>query len=64
MKVDELIQLLQAFNPEMKVVMKRLDSRLEDFVSCYEGLVCQGRACKCDRSRMAGYVNLTPRISI
>lgn len=64
MKVDELIQLLQAFNPEMKVVMKRLESHLEDIVSCYEGLGCQGQACKCDRSRMAGNVNLNPRISI
>ncbi len=42
MKVGELIQLLQAFNPEMKVVMTRSDSGLEDIVFCYEDLVCQG----------------------
>ncbi|MBA1215903.1 hypothetical protein [Pseudomonas fulva] len=43
MKVGELIQLLQAFDPEMKVVMSRSDSGLEDVVACYEDLVCQGR---------------------
>ena len=43
MKVGELIQLLQAFDPEMKVVMSRSDSGLEDVVACYEDLVSQGR---------------------
>lgn len=43
MKVVELIQLLQAFNPETKVLMTRSDSGLEDVVDCYEDLVCQGR---------------------
>lgn len=43
MKVGELIQLLQAFDPEMKVLMTRSDSGLEDVVACYEDLVCQRR---------------------
>lgn len=43
MKIGELIQLLQAFDPEMKVLMTRSDSGLEDVVACYEDLVCQGR---------------------
>lgn len=43
MKVVELIQLLQSFDPEMKVLMTRSDSGLEDIVTCYEDLVCKGR---------------------
>ncbi|MDP9523609.1 hypothetical protein [Pseudomonas putida] len=43
MKVAELIQLLQAFNPQTKVLMTRSDSGLEDVVDCYEDLVCEGR---------------------
>jgi len=43
MKVAELIQLLQAFNPGTKMLMTRSDSGLEDIVDCYEDLVCQGR---------------------
>lgn len=43
MKVGELIQLLQAFDFEMKVLMTRSDTGLEDVVACYEDLVCQGR---------------------
>ncbi|WP_049273594.1 hypothetical protein [Pseudomonas putida] len=43
MKVVELIQLLQSFDPEMKVLMTRSDSGLEDAVACYEDQVCQGR---------------------
>lgn len=50
MKVGVLIQLLQAFDPEMKVLMTRSDMGLEDVVACYDDLVCQGRVCKCDRS--------------
>lgn len=42
MKVGELMQLLQAFNPEMKVLMTRSYSGLEGVVACYEELVCQG----------------------
>ncbi|PVZ42580.1 hypothetical protein [Pseudomonas sp. CC120222-01a] len=42
MKVGELIQLLQAFDPEMKVVMSRSDSGLEDVMACYEDLICEG----------------------
>jgi hypothetical protein len=37
MKVGELIQYLQPFDPEMKVLMTRSDSGLEDVVVCYEG---------------------------
>ncbi|EJT86025.1 hypothetical protein [Pseudomonas asiatica] len=43
MKVGELIQLLQAFDPEIKVLMTRSDTGLDDVVACYEDLVCQGR---------------------
>lgn len=43
MKVGELIQLLQAFDPEMKVLMTRSDAGLEDVVACYDDLVCEGR---------------------
>ncbi|MFG0766831.1 hypothetical protein ACF8Q9_08150 [Pseudomonas sp. TYF_15] len=43
MKVVELIQLLQSFDPEMKVLMTRSDSGLEDVVACYEDLAFQGR---------------------
>lgn len=43
MKVGELIQLLQAFDPEMKVLMARSDTSLEDVVACYDELVCEGR---------------------
>lgn len=43
MKVGELIQLLQAFDPEMKVLMTRSDTGLENVVACYDDLVCQGR---------------------
>lgn len=42
MNVGELIQLLQAFDPEMKVVMSRSDSGLEDVMACYEDLICEG----------------------
>lgn len=43
MKVAELILLLQACDPEMKVQMTRSDTGLEDDVACYDDLVCQGR---------------------
>lgn len=43
MKVGKLIQLLQAFDHEMKVLMTRSDTGLEDVVACYKDLVCQGR---------------------
>ncbi|MFJ4445088.1 hypothetical protein ACIPZ8_23755 [Pseudomonas sp. NPDC089422] len=49
MKVAELIQLLQAFNLETKVLMTRSDSGLEDVVDCYEDLVCQGRVFRYDQ---------------
>ncbi|MGJ7547592.1 hypothetical protein [Pseudomonas alloputida] len=49
MKVGELIQLLQAFDPEMKVLMTRSDTGLEDVVACYDDLVCQGRVAGYDR---------------
>ncbi|UVL05973.1 hypothetical protein [Pseudomonas sp. B21-047] len=49
MKVDELIQLLQAFDPEIKVLMTRSDTGLEDVVACYEDLVCQGRVAGYDQ---------------
>lgn len=49
MKVVELIQLLQAFNPDTKVVMTRSDFGLEDIVACYEDLVCQGRVAGYDQ---------------
>lgn len=43
MKVVELIQMLQALDPHMKVLLTRSDPGLEDVVTCYEDLVCQGR---------------------
>ncbi|QDR68465.1 MULTISPECIES: hypothetical protein [Pseudomonas] len=49
MKVGELIQLLQAFDPEMKVLMTRSDTGLEDVVACYDDLVCQGRVAGYDQ---------------
>lgn len=49
MKVVELIQMLQAFDPHMKVLMTRSDSGLEDVVACYEDLVCQGRVAGYDQ---------------
>ncbi|WP_338444707.1 hypothetical protein QCL51_07135 [Pseudomonas sp. LTR0] len=49
MKVAELTQLLQAFDPETKVLMTRSDSGLEDIVDCYEDLVRQGRVFRYDQ---------------
>lgn len=49
MKVGELIQLLQAFDPEMKVLVTRSDTGLEDVVACYDDLVCQGRVAGYDQ---------------
>ncbi|HDS1693003.1 TPA: hypothetical protein QEM72_003547, partial [Pseudomonas putida] len=49
MKVGELIQLLQAFDPEMKVLMTRSDTGLEDIVACYDDLVCEGRVAGYDQ---------------
>lgn len=49
MKVGELIQLLQAFDPEMKVLMTRSDTGLEDVVACYDDLVCEGRVAGYDQ---------------
>lgn len=49
MKVAELIHLLQAFDPETKVVMTRSDSGMEDIADCYEDLVCQGRVARYDQ---------------
>ena len=60
MKVAELTQLLQAFDHEMKVLMTRSDTRLENVVACYDDLVCQGRVYKCDRSRIAGECHSDP----
>ena len=64
MKVGDLIQLLQAFDPEMKVLMTLSDTGLEDVVACYGDLVCQGRVCKCDQSRIAGECHSDPCISV
>lgn len=49
MKVGELIQLLQAFDPEMKVLMTRSDTGLEDVVACCDDLVCEGRVAGYDQ---------------
>ncbi|WP_238066769.1 hypothetical protein [Pseudomonas shirazica] len=49
MKVGELIQLLQAFDPGMKMLMTRSDTGLEDVVACYDDLVCQGRVAGYDQ---------------
>ncbi|MEI2594602.1 hypothetical protein, partial [Pediococcus acidilactici] len=49
MKVAELTQLLQAFDPEMKVLMTRSDTGLEDIVACYDDLVCEGRVAGYDQ---------------
>ncbi|WP_369987555.1 hypothetical protein [Pseudomonas xanthosomatis] len=49
MKVGELIHLLQTFDPEMKVLMIRSDTGLEDVAACYGDLVCQGRVAKYDQ---------------
>ncbi|WP_455886173.1 hypothetical protein [Pseudomonas rustica] len=49
MKAGQLIQLLQTFDPEMKVLMTRSDTGLEDVVACYEDLVCQGRVAGYDQ---------------
>ncbi|MDH1692605.1 hypothetical protein [Pseudomonas sp. GD03766] len=54
MKIADLIQLLQAFDPEMKVLITRSDTGLEDVVACYEDLVCQGRVAGYDQ--LDGYV--------
>lgn len=49
MKVGELVQLLQAFDPEMKVLMTRSDTGLEDVIACYDDLVCQRRVAGYDQ---------------
>lgn len=49
MKVGELICLLQTFDPEMKVLVTRSDTGLEDVVACYDDLVCQGRVAGYDQ---------------
>lgn len=49
MKVGDLIQHLQAFDTEMKVLMTRSDTGLEDVVACYDHLVCEGRVAGYDQ---------------
>ena len=49
MKVGDLIQLLQAFVPEMKVMMTRSDTGPEGVVARHEDLVCQGRVAGYDQ---------------
>ena len=49
MKVGELIKLLQAFDHDMKVVMVRTDTGLDDVVACYEDMICEGRFAQYDQ---------------
>lgn len=44
MKVGELIKVLEAFDPELTVVIPRSEGvGLEDVVACYENIICKGR---------------------
>lgn len=43
MKVGELIRALEAFDPELTVVIPRSEGGLEDVVACYEDIICRGR---------------------
>ena len=44
MKVGELIRALEAFDPELTVVIPRSEgSGLEDVVAFYEDIICKGK---------------------
>lgn len=44
MTVGELIRALEAFDPQLTVIIPRSEgSGLEDVVACYEDIICKGR---------------------
>ncbi|UVM36128.1 hypothetical protein LOY28_15410 [Pseudomonas sp. B21-017] len=58
MKVGELIRALEAFDPELAVIIPRSEGGgLEDVVACYEDIICKGRG-------IATYEVLEPWIGI